>query len=195
MARIGDTREQIMDRANDLLLQRGYNGFSYRDIAEPMGVKNAAIHYHFPSKADLAAALVEMYHQELRDTTYRFMVHGGSARKQLEGLFAFTQRQYDQGRSLCPGGALSADFEELPDKVRDASRRLGEDTRAWLTRVLEIGREQDELTFEGDASARALLIIAALQGARQIARVSGDGVVGAVIDELRNELGMPAPDS
>ena len=45
-----DTREQIVDTALQLLMQRGVNGFSYRDISEPLGIKNAAVHYHFPSK-------------------------------------------------------------------------------------------------------------------------------------------------
>ena len=48
MARTSDTREQIIDRASELMMQRGFNGFSYSDISAPLGVKNAAIHYHFP---------------------------------------------------------------------------------------------------------------------------------------------------
>ena len=66
MIRMTDTREQIMDRAAQLLMSRGYNGFSYRDISSHLGVKNAAVHYHFPVKADLAVALVEEYRQLLR---------------------------------------------------------------------------------------------------------------------------------
>ena len=59
MNQTGNTRECIIQTAHRLLLQRGINGFSYRDIAEPLGVKNAAIHYHFPSKMDLIKALIE----------------------------------------------------------------------------------------------------------------------------------------
>ena len=64
MVRTGDTREKIMDRAAHLLMNRGFNGFSYRDISSHLGVKNAAVHYHFPAKADLAMALVDEYRQE-----------------------------------------------------------------------------------------------------------------------------------
>ena len=56
MGRISDTRAQIMDRAGHLLMSRGFNGFSYRDISSFLGIKNAAVHYHFRSKADLALA-------------------------------------------------------------------------------------------------------------------------------------------
>jgi len=73
MARISDTREQIMDRAAQLLMSRGFNGFSYRDISTHLGVKNAAVHYHFPAKADLAIALIDEYRKTLRSRTSEFM--------------------------------------------------------------------------------------------------------------------------
>ena len=76
MTRVGNTREQIMQRAEALLLQKGFNGFSYRDISAPMGVKNAAIHYHFPTKGDLGVALIEKYHSKLRSDTAGFMAYG-----------------------------------------------------------------------------------------------------------------------
>jgi TetR/AcrR family transcriptional repressor of nem operon len=66
MKQNNDTRGQIMDRAAQLLMSRGYKGFSYRDISSHLGVKNAAVHYHFPAKTDLALALVDEYRQTLR---------------------------------------------------------------------------------------------------------------------------------
>jgi len=48
-----DTKTAILERAMALLQSKGYDGFSYKDISGPMGVKNAAIHYHYPSKTDL----------------------------------------------------------------------------------------------------------------------------------------------
>ena len=78
-----DTRGQIMDRAAQLLMSRGYKGFSYRDISSHLGVKNAAVHYHFPAKTDLALALVDEYRQTLRKGTAEFMAYGGSALKQM----------------------------------------------------------------------------------------------------------------
>ena len=79
MIRATDTREQIMDRAAQLLMSRGYKGFSYRDISSHLGVKNAAVHYHFPAKTDLALALIEEYRQVLRKGSAEFMAYGGPA--------------------------------------------------------------------------------------------------------------------
>ena len=65
---------------------------------------------------------------------------------------------------------------------------LHEDTVKWLVKVLETGREQDEFHFQGDPEPRALTIMAALQGARQIARIRGSETLSVVIQQIRVEL-------
>ena len=192
MARLTDTRDQIMDRAAELLMQRGFNGFSYRDISSHLGVKNAAVHYHFPNKTDLALALIDEYRQMLQNRTSKFMANGGSARQQLEGLFGFTEYQCNEGRCICPLGAFSVDFDELPDDVREATAGFMSESIKWLTRVLEVGREQEEFDFEGDAGKKALHILAVLQGARQMARISNFDVLSDVIAEVRAGVGIKA---
>lgn len=190
MGRLSDTRDQILSKAGELLMQRGFNGFSYRDISTPLGVKNAAIHYHFPTKTDLAMALVEEYQQVLRNQTSAFMAYGGPATPQMEGLFMFTESQFCMGRCICPFGAFSIDYSELPDEVKAATDRFMSDSIKWLTRVLEVGREQDEFHFEGDAGQKAISILAALQGARQMARIHGVDTLKSVIAQVRADVGM-----
>ena len=102
MTHVSNTRDQILNRAAQLLMSRGFNGFSYRDISSHLGVKNAAVHYHFPAKADLALALVDEYRQVLRDRTSGFLAYGGPALEQLEGFFAYTAKQCQIGRCICP---------------------------------------------------------------------------------------------
>ena len=190
MARISDTREQIMDRAGHLLMSRGFNGFSYRDISSHLGVKNAAVHYHFPAKADLAMALVDEYRQTLRTGTAEFMAYGGQAMVQLEGLFAFTSKQCLAGRCICPFGAFSIDYTQLPDEVRKATAGFMDETIKWLTKVLEVGKKQEEFRFNGEAKPRALSILAGLQGARQMARIHGIELLDDVILQVRFDLGI-----
>ena len=98
MATATNTREQIIDKAFQLMLQRGLHGFSSRAISEPLGVKNAAIHYHFPNKMDLISALIDENHQVLKKSTSEFMAYGGLSwkdcspfrcpRTPADGLFA-----------------------------------------------------------------------------------------------------------
>ena len=190
MTQVTDTRSQIMAKAAELLTQRGFNGFSYRDISTHLGVKNAAVHYHFPTKADLALALVEEYQQTLRDQTSAFMAYGGPALPQMQGLFVFTKGQFSMGRCICPFGALSVDFDDLPDEVRNVTERFMADSVKWLTKVLDTGRTQSEFTFKGEAGHKAIGILAALQGARQMARMHGNEVLDTVIGQIRLDIGM-----
>lgn len=185
-----DTRERILDTAERLFQQRGYTGFSYKDIAGPLGIRNAAVHYHFPCKADLGQALIERYRELLRERTREFMEHGGDARAQLEGYLAFTLAEFDSGAPICTGGMLAAGYEHLPEPVRDCACRLHSELHAWLTKVLRVGREQGSLTYDGDPSDRALMLIAAAQGARQVARYGGRESLVHALELIRRDLGM-----
>ena len=190
MVRLSDTREQIMDRAAQLLTSRGFNGFSYRDISSHLGVKNAAIHYHFPAKTDLALALVDEYRKVLRKGTSEFMAYGGSALEQLEGFFAFTTKQCHIGRCICPFGAFSVDYNELPEELQQSTRTFMDESIKWLTTVMQVGRDSGEFKFIGDAGARALMVLTSLQGARQLARIHGIELLDDVVGQIRQDLGL-----
>jgi len=190
MVRLNDTREQIMDRAAQLLMSRGFNGFSYRDISSHLGVKNAAVHYHFPAKTDLALALIDEYRKILRSRTSEFMAYGGSALQQLEGFFAFTSHQCHMGRCICPFGAFSVDYNELPEELRNATRSFMDETIKWLTTVMEVGRSAGEFSFVGEAREKALLILTSLQGSRQLARIHGIELLDDVVNQVRRDLGL-----
>ena len=190
MPRAANTRDQIIDTAFQLMLQRGINGFSYRDISEPLGIKNAAIHYHFPNKMDLVKALLHENHQVLRKGTAEFMAYGGPARPQLEGMFAFVLHQYGCGRPICMVGALAIDYDELDEDIKKANDRFMKDSLAWLTKVMETGREQGEFSFNGDPMLKATTILATVQGARQMARVHGQEYLGRIFDQIRTDLGI-----
>ncbi len=184
------TKDQIIDKAFQLLLQRGLNGFSYRDISEPLGIKNAAIHYHFPNKLDLISALIDENHQVLKRSTSEFMAYGGEARHQLEGLFQFTLNQCDCGRPICMVGALAVDYNDLSDKIKSANESFMTDSINWLTKVVEVGREQDEFNFEGPGRRKAISILAIIQGARQMARGHGNVFLESMFDQVRTDLGI-----
>ena len=53
-----DTAARILDVAERLVQTRGFNGFSYADVASELDVTKASLHYHFPGKAELGQALI-----------------------------------------------------------------------------------------------------------------------------------------
>ena len=190
MSAAGDTKSQIIDKASELMMQRGMNGFSYRDISGPLGVKNAAIHYHFPTKNDLIVALIEEEHDVLRKNTAEFMAYGGSAVTQLNGLFCYTMYQCQNGRPVCVVGALITDYDSFSDEVKEANRYFNRELYAWLVRVLEVGRERGEFEYKGEPEDKARAIGATIQGARQLYRVHGEEYLKQVFKQVWLELGI-----
>jgi TetR/AcrR family transcriptional repressor of nem operon len=183
-----DTREKILDEAERLMGARGYSGFSYQDIARPLGIRNAAIHYHFPAKADLGLAVIERYRAILHAADEDFRAGRMSPREQFEGYIRFFTREACENRTLCPMGVLTSDYFNLPDSMIQAGKRLKEEVLAWLTRVLEQGREDGEFEFGGPARDRALLVMATLQGARQLTRMMGPRSITNIVDQIRDDL-------
>ena len=74
----------ILDAAERLAQTRGYNGFSYADIAVQLGVTKAALHYHFASKAALGAALIARYHLAFGAALKAIDANAGQPRKMLQ---------------------------------------------------------------------------------------------------------------
>ena len=177
-----------MDRARELLQHRGFGGFSYRDISTDLGVKNAAIHYHFPSKDDLGLALIEQYIDETREEIAIARRRRIPIRQQLETYFKRVEGEVEGVWSLCPIGALAPSCESISAPMQQALVRFSDLLLGWLTETLEQGRGDKVLDFEGGAESKALQICTAMQGARQMSKLRQNNVVAQVADQFRGEL-------
>ncbi|MGI4985600.1 MAG: TetR/AcrR family transcriptional regulator [Janthinobacterium lividum] len=175
-------REQLLAHAQTLLMARGYNGFSYRDLALLVGVKTSSIHYHFPSKDQLALAAVEVYSATARETMARIPADL-SADARLR-LFAHGAAHWlRRGEYVCLCGMLAADMASLPESVQAGVRAYFEMNEAWLATVLADGRDEGVLVVRGTPEASARTLMAAFQGSVLAARLFGEpSRVAEVID-------------
>jgi len=189
MQEINTTNQQILHYGRNFLQCRGYNGFSYRDISQKLGIKNAAIHHYYPQKEDLVATILEGIRQQFTEDTARMCGAGCSAREQLQYFFDFMLSEFDEGRSICPIGSLILDFEELPYKVKEQHLLLMDDVLAWFSEVLKIGLEKGEFGFSDPVDTRAEAILETLLGARQLASIKGRGTLERSISLIRADLG------
>ncbi len=162
---------QILDVAERLAQTRGFNGFSYADIAAELGITKASLHYHFPTKADLGRALIDRYSTNFATALAR-IESSGAPPVQLQHYVALYAEVLNAGR-ICLCGMLAAEYTTLPAVMQQAIRKFFDLNERWLSRVLESGRHGGTLAFEGPADDAARAITSALEGAMLLARPYG----------------------
>jgi TetR/AcrR family transcriptional repressor of nem operon len=168
-----DTPTRILDAAERLVQTRGYNGFSYADVAAEVGVTKASLHYHFAGKAELGAALIERYAERFSEALARIDDGDGGARSKL-GAFASIYADVLRERRMCLCGMLAADYETLPEPMQEAVVRFFDKTEAWLAELMENGERRGELRLAGSPREAAQAVVSGLEGAMLVARPYGD---------------------
>src|SRR5579872_2772954 len=101
------TATRILDRAERLAQTRGFNGFSYADIAADLRVTKASLHYHFPTKAELGVALIERYAAAFAGALADLDLRSDNARHKLEEYVRIYRDVLVDGR-MCLCGMLAA---------------------------------------------------------------------------------------
>jgi len=153
-----DTASRILDVAERLVQLRGFNGFSYADVAAELSITKASLHYHFAGKAELGEALIARYAARFNGSLVEIEARPVDARAKLDAyakLYADVLRR----KRMCLCGMLAAEYQTLPKPMRSAVIRFFDEQEAWLTRVLEQGRDEGTLRFEGPAGEAAQMIL------------------------------------
>jgi TetR/AcrR family transcriptional regulator, transcriptional repressor for nem operon len=167
------TAERILDIAERLLQTRGFNSFSYADIATELGITKASLHYHFPGKAELGQALITRYAERFADALSQIDRDLPDAYAKLEA-YARLYADVLHGKRMCMCGILAAEYQTLPKPMRSAVIRFFDDNQRWLADVLAQGLADKSLTFIGSADDIAQSILSTLEGAMLLARPYGD---------------------
>ncbi len=165
-----NTRDQLLAHAEKLIRTRGCNGFSYRDLAEHVGVKTSSIHYYFPGKDDLLYEAVEAYSARAL-AALRAIDQSLPARAQLEAYLSLMESRACDSGELCLGGMLAAEVMTLPERVRGALQGFFRAHEAWLARVLAEGKAQGTLKFNGTAESAGRAVFATVQGCMLVSRL------------------------
>ena len=162
-----DTETRILDQAEQMARQGGYGGFSFREIADRIGIKSASVHYHFRPKEDLGQALVSRY-------TDAFLEALGApdAAPPDEMLHRYVQAYRHalvEDGQMCLCGLFGAEIADLPGPVAQQTRVFFARNLEWLGQVFaRAGDAPDK------AHRRAARLLAALQGAMILARSLDD---------------------
>jgi TetR/AcrR family transcriptional repressor of nem operon len=169
------TTVRILDVAERLLQVRGYNGFSYGDVATELGITRAALHYHYKGKAELGQALIHRYAARFAAALDHLDATAPDGPAKLGGYVALYTDVLSADR-MCLCGMLAAEHRTLPDPLQRAVCDFFSANTAWLRKVLEEGCADGSLRCPGTAEDSASMVLGALEGGMLIARLDGDVV-------------------
>jgi TetR/AcrR family transcriptional repressor of nem operon len=166
---IPSTAERMLDVAERLAQTRGFNGFSYADIAAEVGVTKASLHYHFSSKAELGRALITRYTERFAAALQAIAGTSDPAPEKLRRYIELYEGVLIRDR-MCLCGMFAAEYATLPGQMQHEVRRFFDGNEDWLAAILEDGRHAGTLAFAGDPRDAARLLTATLEGSMLLAR-------------------------
>ncbi|WP_337269927.1 TetR/AcrR family transcriptional regulator [Oryzifoliimicrobium ureilyticus] len=174
MSNFSNTSDDILASARTLIMNVGYNGFSYADISEVVGIRKASIHHHFPSKVDLVRELVKRYREDGQASVTILEQNVPNALDILK-VYAnhWSKCIEDASRPYCVCALLASELPSLPPEVAAEVRGFFRFISSWLTSVMERGAGQGVLRLDSEPEVEAEAFLATVYGAMLSARAYG----------------------
>lgn len=179
------TKQTIVDIADNLVRDKGYNAFSFKDIANEMGIKTASIHYHFPTKSDLGLAVIEVHFQ--RFEAMKSALENQPPLLKLEGFLSLYS-DIRAANKVCLVGSLATDLNTVDGNIKQELKLFSQMVLEWVTKILEEGKQQNEFQYTISSRAKALMIITNILAIVQLARLTEENdfelIRSAIIQDL-----------
>lgn len=184
-----NSREKILAAARTIAQAHGYTGLNFRDLAEQVGIKAASIYHHFPSKADLGAAVAKRYWQDSAAALDALLAQSPDPLRALRQYPDTFRKALENDNRMCLCSFMAAEYDDLPDAVKTEVQSFNDVNVAWLSKVLVAAA----VVGSKDGERRARAIFAAIAGAQLMARSRADiSLYDALIDGYRTAGLLPA---
>ncbi|GAA0769638.1 TetR/AcrR family transcriptional regulator [Ideonella azotifigens] len=169
------TLDRILRSAHQLILQRGFHGFSYADVADQVGIRKPSIHHHFPTKVDLVRTLVANYRQAAAAGLAAIRTNVADPAAQLRAYVGYWERCVATDTDpFCLCALLAAELPSLPPEVAAEVRGHFQALVAWLQAALQDGAAGGQLRLSQPVEVEAHTFMAAVHGALLTARAAGE---------------------
>ncbi len=166
------TASSILDAAQQMMMTVGYNGLSFRDVAAAVGIKSASVHYHYPTKGQLGAAVARRYTDFLVTHMAEIDRSCADPREALAAYVATIRTTLETDGKMCLCGMLAAEIDAVPAEVKAEVRRFIDLNIAWIADA--IARATGAPAPSDATRNHAMALFAAMEGAMMIARGAGD---------------------
>ena len=187
MKELSPTAAKIADIAEHFIQSRGYNGFSFRDIQDALGIKTASIHYHFKTKQDLAKAVFERYLARYKLVLEKIEQDQEGAEARLDTLANLFISTRDDDK-LCLCGMYASDYRSLDSELSFTLNRFVEINEAWIEKVVQLGVDSGELNSQSSPKDIAKMYFSSLEGSTLLAQFKDSSYIQEVKTIFLNSL-------
>ncbi|MBK97178.1 MAG: TetR family transcriptional regulator [Balneola sp.] len=179
------TREKIIQLGDDLLRRQGFNAFSYADISKPLQIRNAAVHYHFPSKQDLAFAIAQ-WHKDIFDRFSQKM----ATKEPKDRLKTFLNFYHSihLSEKVDIISAFATDWYSLGPNIQTEVQEFTELVIEWLTELIQEGMDLGQFRETQNTRTTALRILSSIFASTQLVRITSDQDFTLVKNSILKEL-------
>nr|WP_218891960.1 TetR/AcrR family transcriptional regulator [Cupriavidus plantarum] len=184
-----NSSDRILAVATRIAQAHGYGGLNLRALAEEVGIKAASLYHHFPSKADLAAAVARRYWEDTVVALDALSAKTPDMADRLRKYPSLFRKSLENDNRICLCSFMTAEYDDLPDVVKTEVQAFTDVNVAWLAKTLvDAG-----IVGTRDAKKRAHAIFAAVAGAQLMARGRADiKLFDTLIDNYRAAGLLPA---
>ncbi len=178
-----ETIDLLMDAAEIGIRQKGYNGVSFRELADDLGIKSASVHYYFRKKEDLGLALMRRYSDRFFTALNRRAARAKTPAEKLKVFCDVYRDALVSSDAICLGGMLGAETCALPDIVAKEVAGFFQANIDWLANELPANWTLAE------RKARAGQVVATLQGLMMVSTSLGDqALFDRSVERLRSDM-------
>jgi len=184
---MSDTRSRLVLTAMRLFWEKGYNSTSIADVLQAAKVNSGSLYYFFPSKADLLAAVLDLYHEGIGPMLLEPAWAG--VEDPIERIFALLARYRKSLADTdcfygCPIGSLALELHEPDPAVRE---RLAKNFDAWIEAVATCLRQaKSRLPADQNLRELAQFVLTTMEGGVMQARTFRDiNCFDAAVRQLR----------
>ena len=169
-----DTKTRLLDSAEKAARRRGFDGFSYADLATDVGIRKASIHHHFAGKATLAVALMQRYYSDLETVCAEIDQKHTTGAARLSALIERYHGALEGGQSLCLCVSFSTSTKSLSVETIAEMNRFRSMMIDWIEKGFALGARDGTIANVGDPAMEAAAALPLLEGAQLAARVAED---------------------
>lgn len=169
-----DTKTTLLDSAERVARTRGFDGFSYADLAADVGISKASIHHHFVSKATLAVALMKRYYTDFEAACAEIEQEHATGAARLSALVDRYRGALEGGQSLCLCVSFSTSTQSLSTETIAEMNRFRSMMLDWLSKTFSRGKDDGTIQNVVNPASEAAATLPLLEGAQLAARVTQD---------------------